>query len=110
MTEEGLSVVKIDAADDYTGVLWDNGELQMFGKNDRGQLGVGQGMGMDFVESVVFPQPVTDENGEVLLVKDFHCGMNNMVIKGKDDQIYLVGNRLYFSPRAKNFEKDQDDE
>ena len=80
MSDEGHKVVKMDAADDYTGVLWDNGELQMFGKNDRGQLGVGQGIGMDFVESLVYPQPVVNEDGEPLAIRDFHCGMNNMLV------------------------------
>ena len=35
---------------------------------------------MDFVESVVYPQPVVNEDGEVIEIKDFHCGMNNMLV------------------------------
>jgi alpha-tubulin suppressor-like RCC1 family protein len=47
--------------------------LYVFGKNDRGQLGVGAGVGIDMVESENFPALVKLED-EKLKIKDFHCG------------------------------------
>jgi alpha-tubulin suppressor-like RCC1 family protein len=106
LTDGGAIIVKIDCAEDYTGVLLDNNELFMFGKNDRGQLGIGEGTGMDMIESSVFPNPVISESGKTFLVKDFYCGQNNMILKGMNDKIYLCGARMYHYPRLKDFEKE----
>lgn len=42
-------------------------------------------MGMDMIESTKFPMPVVEESGNSFMVKDFHCGQNNMILKGIDD-------------------------
>lgn len=62
LKEEGVNVVKIDAADDYTACLMDNGEVYTFGKNDRGQLGIGSGIGIDMLESCANPTPLVFDN------------------------------------------------
>lgn len=36
LTSQGAKIVKIDCAEDYSGVLLDTNELFVFGKNDRG--------------------------------------------------------------------------
>lgn len=46
----------IDAADDYTGALLSDGTYYVWGKNDRGQMGVGAGIGIDLVESENLPK------------------------------------------------------
>ena len=46
------------AADDYTAVILNDGQLLVWGKNDRGQMGVGSGMGIDMVESEATPTTV----------------------------------------------------
>lgn len=74
MKKQGINIVKVDTAEDYTAVLMDNNELYTFGKNDRGQMGIGTGTGMDMVECSVFPQAVCDESMELFQVKDFYCG------------------------------------
>ena len=55
--EEGLSlsINKVCAADDYTAVVMSDGQLLVWGKNDRGQMGVGSGVGVDLVESETIP-------------------------------------------------------
>jgi len=35
-----------------------DGSLQMWGKNDRGQMGVGSGVGIDMIESENTPKEV----------------------------------------------------
>jgi len=47
--------MKVDSADEYTGVLMKDGSFWVWGKNDRGQLGVGSGIGIDMVESESTP-------------------------------------------------------
>ena len=66
------NIAKLDAADEFTGCLLDNGMLYVWGKNDRGQLGVGSGIGIDFIESENIPLPIVLENGKK--IKDVHCG------------------------------------
>ena len=71
------TVVKIDTADEYTGALMADGSLYTWGKNDRGQMGLGSGIGIDMVESENIPKevPLIDEKANKQhIVKDFHCG------------------------------------
>jgi alpha-tubulin suppressor-like RCC1 family protein len=49
------TVVKIDSADEYSGALMKDGTFYVWGKNDRGQMGVGAGVGIDMVESENVP-------------------------------------------------------
>jgi alpha-tubulin suppressor-like RCC1 family protein len=64
LKEEGIKVSKIDVAEEYTTCLMDNGEVYSFGKNDRGQLGTGTGMGIDFQESINSPTLLSFDVGE----------------------------------------------
>ena len=50
-TEPHGKITKLDSADEATGILMDNGYLNVWGKNDQGQLGVNNEFGMDMIES-----------------------------------------------------------
>lgn len=69
-------IQKIESADEYSGALTSDQRLFVWGKNDRGQLGVGSGIGIDMVESENQPTLVSvlDEKQQPVLVKDFHPG------------------------------------
>lgn len=58
-TNPKLKFKKVEAADEYTGALLNDGSLYVWGKNDRGQLGTGTGIGIDMVESENVPVPIT---------------------------------------------------
>lgn len=60
-----------------------NGSLYAWGKNDRGQMGVGQGIGIDMVESENTPTLVNVLNkaGEPQAVMDFATGQNTMMVR-----------------------------
>ena len=49
--EEKRVIQKIDCADEFTGALMNDGTFYVWGKNDRGQMGVGAGVGIDMIES-----------------------------------------------------------
>lgn len=102
---DGKSIVKIDSADEYTGVLTKDGSLYFWGKNDRGQLGVGSGIGIDMVESENEPIKITPTNskGENHKVKDFHTGQNTMMIRDVNDSIYKTGLKLDYTPKELEF-------
>lgn len=55
----------------------------MFGKNDKGQMGIGSGIGIDMYESESIPIDVKFE--KPVFVKDFHCGQNTMIIKDDEE-------------------------
>jgi len=79
---EGKIITKIDSADEYTGALMRDGTMWVWGKNDRGQMGVGSGIGIDMVESESVPREVIlvdDKTQEAHRIKDFHAGMNTML-------------------------------
>jgi alpha-tubulin suppressor-like RCC1 family protein len=79
---EGKIISKIDSADEYTGALMRDGTMWVWGKNDRGQMGVGSGIGIDMVESESVPREVIlvdDKTQEAHRIKDFHAGMNTML-------------------------------
>lgn len=56
-----IKIIKVDAADDYTAVLMSDGQVLVFGKNDRGQLGRGGGDGLAMINSENYPVPVIDQ-------------------------------------------------
>jgi alpha-tubulin suppressor-like RCC1 family protein len=81
-----------------------DGSLYVWGKNDRGQLGVGTGIGIDMIESENVPVlvPVIDSKNKPHLVKDFVPGLYTMMIRDEDDNIYKVGMRLDYTPKEIN--------
>jgi len=46
----------VHAADNYTATLLKDGTFFVWGMNDRGQMGIGSGMGTDLVESESNPR------------------------------------------------------
>lgn len=95
---EGKQIVKLDSADEYTGVLTKDGSLLVWGKNDRGQMGVGSGIGIDMVESENIPVQINV--GETpRRIKDFHTGMNTMLIQDEEDKVYKTGLKLDYTPK-----------
>jgi alpha-tubulin suppressor-like RCC1 family protein len=104
---EGKSIVKLDAADEYTGILTKDGTMYVWGKNDRGQMGVGSGMGIDMVESENTPVSiqVADKAGNMrdVDIKDFHTGQNTMIIRDVEDRVYKVGLKIDYTPKEIDF-------
>lgn len=81
-----------------------DGSLYVWGKNDRGQLGVGSGIGIDMVESESVPVGVSvlDNQNKPHIVKDFHPGQNTMMIRDEEDNIYKIGLKLDYQPKQVN--------
>lgn len=52
-----------------------DGQIFVFGKNDRGQLGRGGGDGLSMINSESFPSNILEKDtNENFLAKDMHCG------------------------------------
>lgn len=50
-TNNNHIIAKFDAADEYSAMKTTEGEIYVWGKNDKGQLGIGSGIGIDMYES-----------------------------------------------------------
>jgi len=66
----------MDSADEYSTIKLCDGSLYSWGKNDRGQMGTGAGIGIDMIECENVPTWVDlrDENDEPKIPKDFTIG------------------------------------
>ena len=105
---ENKVITKIDCADEYSGALMKDGTLYVWGKNDRGQMGVGAGVGIDMIESENTPVMVTvaDKEDKVQFVKDFTTGQNTMMIRDTNNKIYKTGLKLDYTPKYLDFFED----
>ena len=66
------AVVRMDSADEFSVIQLADGTIHAWGKNDRGQMGTGPGIGIDMVECENIPTPIELENGKK--VKSFAIG------------------------------------
>jgi alpha-tubulin suppressor-like RCC1 family protein len=111
--EDGLDfkIKKISAADEYTGALTDDGTLFVWGKNDKGQLGVGSGVGIDMIESenlpkeFIFDQAFREKPKDPIFVKDFSTGTNTMLVVDSEDRIYKTGFKIDYDPCLVKFDE-----
>ena len=60
-------------------------------------MGIGTGIGADFVESENIPV-VVDFPEEGTLIKDFACGQNTMIALTSKGEVYKLGFKLYYHP------------
>lgn len=55
---EMLGIKTMKSADEYSAILLNDGTLHSWGKNDRGQMGTGAGVGIEMVECENMPTQV----------------------------------------------------
>jgi alpha-tubulin suppressor-like RCC1 family protein len=78
-----------------------DGSMWVWGKNDRGQMGVGSGIGIDMVESENVPREVLfvdEKTNTIKKIKDFSAGMNTMLFQDEEGGIYKTGLKLNYTP------------
>jgi len=91
-------IVKVDAGNNFTAALSSDGELWVWGRNDHGQLGLGEeGMG-DMYSAERYPRLVRALPLEGQQVVDFACGEFHLVALTSAGALYEWGNRTWLEP------------
>ena len=85
-----------------------DGSLNAWGKNDRGQMGTGAGIGIDMIESESVPTEINlkDDDGTPKAAKNFAVGQYTMLIQDTDNELYQTGLRLHYEPKKLKFGDD----
>lgn len=96
---------RIDAANEFTSVVMDDGQQFVWGKNEWGQMGVGAGIGIDLVESENLPkevdltQALTAGDTKAPFIIDAVAGMRTMMIRDSEDRVFKAGLKIDWSPK-----------
>jgi len=92
-------IVKVDAGANWTAALSSNGELWVWGRNDYGQLGLGEEAMGDMYSASRYPRLVRALPLEGHCVADFACGEHHLVALTVGGAIYEWGSRMNLEPR-----------
>jgi len=91
-------IVKVGCGDNFSAVLSQHGELWVWGRNDYGQLGLGEEAMGDMYSAERYPRLVRSLPMEGHRIVDFSCGEHHLVVLTDSGAIYEWGNRLWLEP------------
>jgi len=105
---------QVHAADNFTACVLKDGTIHTWGMNDRGQLGVGNAIGMDLVESEATPKeleftqafPKHTLHEDPVFIQEISCGANTMIMRDHENNLFKTGNRLDYTPKRINFDEE----
>lgn len=95
---QATTIIKVDAGQNFTAALSRDGELWVWGRNDYGQLGLGEEAMGDMYSSSRYPRLVRSLPVEGQSVADFVCGEHHVVALTTAGALYEWGNRLWLEP------------
>jgi len=97
---EASTIVKVGAGENFSAAMSSHGELWLWGRNDFGQLGLGE-EAMEFKGSGSrYPRMLRGMALEGQQIIDFACGWHHVVALTSAGAIYEVGNRAAFEPQS----------
>jgi len=97
-------IIRVDAADESVIVLNKQGQLYAWGKNDRGQLGTGAGLGLEYAESQRYPEIVKTPNNRI--ITDYCMGENSLMFKDSVNNIFRSGLKVSYEPLILDINRD----
>lgn len=95
---EPTTIVKVGAGNNFSAAMSSSGELWVWGRNDQGQLGLGEEAMGDMYSAESFPRLVTSLPQDGLRVVDFACGEHHIVVLTDSGALYEWGGRTWLEP------------
>jgi len=96
--DEQANIVKIGAGNNFSAAMSEQGELWVWGRNDYGQLGLGEEAMGDMYSAERFPRIVRSLPADGHKIVDFDCGEHHVVVLTADGIIFEWGNRTWLEP------------
>lgn len=95
---ESPIIVKVDAGANFSAALSRDGELWVWGRNDYGQLGLGEEAMGDMYSAERYPRLVRTLPVEGHRIVDMACGEHHIVCLTSAGALYEWGNRFWLEP------------
>jgi len=95
---EPAKISKIGAGSNFSAAMSEQGELWVWGRNDYGQLGLGEEAMGDMYSAERFPRLVRSLPADGHQVIDFACGEHHVVALTSEGVIFEWGNRTWLEP------------
>lgn len=92
------SIIKVDSGVNFSAAMSAQGEIWCWGRNDYGQVGLGERAKTDMYSAAMYPVLMRTLPLEGHQVVDFACGKHHTVALTSAGAIYEWGNRLSFEP------------
>lgn len=92
-------IVSIDAGNNFSAALSSSGELWLWGRNDQGQLGLGDEAMGDMYSAERYPRLVRGLPDDGHRITNFACGENHIIVRTDTGHIYEWGGRTWLEPR-----------
>jgi len=91
-------ILKIGAGANFSAALATSGELWVWGRNDHGQLGLGEEAMGDMYSAESYPRLVPGLASEGHKIVDFVCGESHLVVKTEAGLLFEWGSRTWLEP------------
>jgi len=95
---EPIDIVKVGAGNNFSAAMSSGGELWVWGRNDHGQLGLGEEAMGDMYSAERYPRLVRSLAMEGHIVIDFACGEHHIVVLTASGALYEWGGRTWLEP------------
>lgn len=95
---EGENIKKISAGNSFSVLLTDRGNLYVWGRNDHGQLGLGEESQGDMHSAERYPRKIPFFDTQMTVIRDVVCGENHVVAVADNGAIYYWGDRTWLEP------------
>ncbi len=97
---EGERVIKVACGGTFSALVTDAGNLYVWGRNDSGQLGLGEESQGDMHSAERYPRRIPFFDSERVQIRDVACGENHMIAIAKNGAIYYWGDRTWLEPHV----------
>jgi len=92
------TIKKIGCGNNFSAVLSTSGELWVWGRNDQGQMGLGEEAMGDMYSAERYPRLVRNLSAEGVRIVDFACGEHAIIVCTESGDLYQWGGRTWLEP------------